>query len=83
MSGTNVTLSFVDVEGREGIITRELTLHYDGRWEDQIDEYHQKIVSKHRDGDGEVDTRTVLQELVIALPEEAPVTETTIEDKFW
>jgi hypothetical protein len=78
-----IPLSFVDAEGREGIISRELTIHYDGRWEDQIDECHQKIASKYQGEDGEVDTRPVLQELVIALPEEAPVSETRIEDKFW
>lgn len=78
-----MSLSFVDAEGREGIITRELTIHYDGRWEDQINEYFEKIVSKHRGENGEVDTRPVLQELVIGLPEEAPVSETSIDDKHY
>lgn len=76
-------LSFVDVDGREGIVTQELNLQYDGRWEDKINECHQDIASRYREEDEEVDTRNVLQELVIALPEETPVSETTIEDKFW
>lgn len=69
---------FRDVNGTEGRVTRDLTLTYDGEWERRIRACHRRVVSEHRQNHDAVDPDAVLEELVIELPEEAPVRATEL-----
>lgn len=64
-------ITFQDEHGRPGNVSDDLGLEYEGRWKDEIRAYIEQLEQDAPD-DGEADAK--LQDLLIELPEEAPIT---------
>ncbi|MFQ3319944.1 MAG: hypothetical protein ACI8UR_002268 [Natronomonas sp.] len=70
-------IAFRDANGQVGTVTQELTVRYEGKWAAEVERYVSEVRSDHRGADGEVATAAAFDQLVIELPEKAPIT--TIE----
>ena len=57
---------FRDITGQQGSITDELAVHYQGRWEGEIEEGLEQIAEDY-------DSEEMYNHLVVELPEKAPV----------
>lgn len=67
-------LTFEDADGRTGVVTDDLTVEYDGVWEEAVRERVEAVKDEH-EIDGNVDQEVVLDTLVIELPKEPRVVE--------
>lgn len=67
-------LSFTDQQGHSGTITEDLEVRYDGPWSDEVEAFVDRLEAD-RDTDEDVDLQMIIQDLLLDLPEEVPVTE--------
>jgi hypothetical protein len=68
-------LTFEDANGRNGVVSDDLTIRYDGFWEDDVRERVRTVGERYRTPDDEVLGEGALRTLLIELPEERPVVE--------
>jgi hypothetical protein len=68
-------LTFEDADGRNGVVSNDLTVRYDGPWEDDVRERVRTVGERYRTPDDELLGEEALCTLLIELPEERPVVE--------
>jgi hypothetical protein len=68
-----VFLAFRDANGIDGTIAADLSVTYDGEWEAAIEQFVSEVTAAHSDGDGDIETAAAFTELVVDLPEHAPI----------
>lgn len=72
---------FRDAEDRPGRVTEDLVVDYHGEWNEAVEACVRRIEAEHGSGAGEAFDADVSDELLIELPEEAPIVE--IERVGW
>lgn len=70
-----MVLKFQDEHGQAGEVAADLTMDYDGYWKDEINRCLNQLVADLDAEDGTADTDAIIHELLIELPERAPITQ--------
>lgn len=68
-------LTFEDADGRNGVVSDDLTVEYDGPWADDVRERVRTVGERYRTPEDELLGEGALRTLLIELPEERPVVE--------
>lgn len=63
---------FEDLDGRRGEVSEDLVVHYDGRWRSAVTDCVERLRSERAGTPGD---KPIHVELVVELPEEAPIVE--------
>ena len=66
---------FRDAENRNGCITEQLEVYYDGPWKATVEAYIEGVEAEYDTEADSFPTGDVYSRLVIELPEEAPIVE--------
>lgn len=80
----NLSILFTDLHGERGTIRRDLTIEYEGRWGEAVENAVEQTVKEYLDdradelpisleNEPDIDPHEVYQELIVRLPELAPV----------
>lgn len=79
--GTEAAYVEFSVDGEpRGRITSDLTVEYDGSWAPAVESYVETLEDEHLDDDAERAGRDVLEEILLGMPEETPVTYVAIQE---
>lgn len=68
-----MALSFKDIDGTNGRVTQPLNVEYEGKWKKDVEKCVQDIEEDLGTNRGENNEEQPYTQLVLALPEEAPI----------